>query len=294
MKILINPADAYAEIARVRNGGSKIGLIPTMGALHEGHLTLAKRSKAECDYTVVTIFVNPTQFAPNEDFSRYPRTLEADLAGLRGLGVDAVFTPTQDDLYPAGYSTYIDPPAESAPLEGVCRPGHFRGVATIVLKLFQILPATVAYFGQKDYQQLTIIRRMVEDLNVPVRIQGCPTVREADGLAMSSRNRYLSEEQRQRALCLWRALSKAKELFDGGERRVAEIETAMAAKLSEGGADRIEYARVVDASSLASYETTIETPAVALIAARVGQTRLIDNLLLWSPLLSQSALAWLL
>ncbi|MFO0941022.1 MAG: pantoate--beta-alanine ligase [Pirellulales bacterium] len=283
MKILVNPIEAFAEIAQVRNSGAKIGLIPTMGALHEGHLTLAKRSKAECDYTVVTIFVNPTQFAPNEDFSRYPRTLEADLAGLRSLGVDAVFTPTQDDLYPKRFSTYIDPPAEAQPLEGVCRPGHFRGVATIVMKLFQILPATVAYFGQKDYQQLTIIRRMVEDLNVPIRIQGCPTVRESDGLAMSSRNRYLSAEQRQRALCLWRALSKAKELFESGERRVAEIEAHMSKELTEGGADSIEYARVVDADSLASYQESIDTPSVALIAARVGQTRLIDNLLLEAP-----------
>ena len=280
MKILDNPAEAYAEIASVRNSGVKIGLIPTMGALHEGHLTLAKRSKAECDYTVVTIFVNPTQFAPNEDFSRYPRTLESDLAGLRSLEVDAVFTPTQEDLYPKGFSTYVDPPAEGQPLEGVCRPGHFRGVATIVMKLFQILPATVAYFGQKDYQQLTIIRRMVEDLNVPIRIQGCPTVRETDGLAMSSRNRYLSDEQRQRALCLWRALSKAKELYDAGERRVAEIEATMAKVLTNGGADRIEYARIVDARNLDSYETNIDTPSVALIAARVGQTRLIDNMLL--------------
>ncbi len=282
MKILTTSAEAYAEVARIRNSGAKIGLIPTMGALHEGHLTLAKRSKAECDFTVVTIFVNPTQFAPNEDFSRYPRTLESDLAGLRSLNVDAVFTPTQEDLYPKGFSTYVNPPAEAEPLEGVCRPGHFRGVATIVLKLFQILPATTAYFGQKDYQQLTIIRRMVEDLNVPIRIQGCPTVREEDGLAMSSRNRYLSDEQRKRALCLWNALSKAKQLFDSGERRVSEIESAMSAQLTSGGADNIEYARVVDAGNLSSYETIIDTQAVALIAAKVGQTRLIDNLLLSS------------
>lgn len=279
MKVFSNPTEAYEFVATTRNSGAKIGLIPTMGALHEGHLTLARRSKAECDCTVVTIFVNPTQFGPTEDFSKYPRTLESDLAGLRHIGVEAVFTPSKEDLYPNGFSTYVNPPAAAEPLEGVCRPGHFRGVTTIVMKLFQILPATIAYFGQKDYQQLTVIRRMVEDLNIPIRIEGCPTVREPDGLAMSSRNRYLNEEQRRRALCLWTALGEAKRLYALGERNVVKLETAMVSKLN-GYAELVEYARIVNAHDLSSFESQVNSAAVALIAARVGQTRLIDNILL--------------
>jgi pantoate--beta-alanine ligase len=279
VKVVTHPEEAYAHIAHWRNGGAKIGLVPTMGALHQGHFALVQQSKAECDFSAVTIFVNPTQFGPNEDLSRYPRTLEADLAGLRDLQVDLVFTPTPDLLYPAGFSTYVQPPEASEPLEGVCRPGHFRGVATVVLKLFQILPATIAYFGQKDYQQLTVIKRMVEDLNVPVRVQGCPTVREVDGLAMSSRNRYLNAQQRQAALSLWTALQAAKKMFEAGERDVAILENRMSELVLQHGADRIEYARVVDANTLATLDK-VTGPAVALIAAYVGATRLIDNLIL--------------
>lgn len=279
MKVIAHPDEAYAQISHWRNSGARIGLVPTMGALHEGHLTLAKRSKTECDYTVVTIFVNPTQFGPNEDLSRYPRTLEADLAGLRDVQVDMVFTPTPEMLYPAGFSTYVEPPASAAPLEGQCRPGHFRGVTTVVMKLFQILPATIAYFGQKDYQQLTVIKRMVEDLNVPIRVEGCPTIRESDGLAMSSRNRYLDAEQRQRALSLWHALQAAKQLYEAGEQNVNILEQAMARELVQRGAEKIDYARVVDSQTLETIET-IDDEAVALIACFVGKTRLIDNLVL--------------
>ncbi len=250
-----------------------------MGALHAGHLTLVRRSRQECDITLVSIFVNPTQFGPHEDYSRYPRTFEADCAQLLDLQVDLVFAPSPDSLYPDGFSSYVDPPSVAVPLEGVCRPGHFRGVATVVLKLFQILPASISYFGQKDYQQLAVIRQMVEDLNVPIRVEGCETVREPDGLAMSSRNRYLSPEQRRAALSLSKALSEAEALVGRGERDIHVLEKAMESTLYDQGADRIDYARVVDRHSLDSLKV-LDRPAVALIAAHVGTTRLIDNRLL--------------
>jgi pantoate--beta-alanine ligase len=192
-----------------------------------------------------------------------------------------VFVPQNESLYPAGFSTYVEPPEVAQPLEGVCRPGHYQGVCTIVLKLFGILPATVAYFGQKDYQQLAVIRRMVEDLNVNVRVEGCPTVREPDGLAMSSRNRYLSPEQRQTALCLWRSLTLVQQLINDGQRDIPTLESAMQRQLIAGGADRIDYARIVHQDTLADLDS-LDQPSIALIAARVGATRLIDNLMLTS------------
>jgi len=282
VKIVEHPQEAYAHVDHWRKSGLRVGLIPTMGALHAGHLALVQRSREECDVTVVTIFVNPTQFGPHEDFGKYPRTFEADCALLRDLKTDLVFVPTPELLYPAGFSCYVDPPAVSLPLEGTCRPGHFRGVATVVLKLFQILPATISYFGQKDYQQLAVIRHMVEDLNVPIRVEGCETIREADGLAMSSRNRYLTADQRRSALSLWKALNCARALLDEGVRSIERLEQAMERTLYDAGADHVEYARVVDADSLATL-SELNVPAVALIAARVGTTRLIDNLLLTPP-----------
>ena len=177
MNIIENRQQAYQLVSRRRQAGTSLGLIPTMGALHAGHLALVQRSRSECQHTVATIFVNPTQFAPHEDLSRYPRTLEQDIAQLRELGTDLLFLPQPDELYPKGYSTFVEPPDVAKVLEGEFRPTHFRGVATIVLKLFQILPATTAYFGQKDFQQLTVIERMVEDLNIPIVVQGCETVR---------------------------------------------------------------------------------------------------------------------
>lgn len=279
MKIVESPHEAYAHVDHWRREGFRIGLVPTMGALHEGHLSLIRRSKQECDISIASIFVNPTQFGPHEDFSRYPRTLEADFHGLKELGTDLVFVPQQSDLYAEGFSTYVHPPSVAEPLEGVHRPGHFRGVATVVLKLFQILPATIAYFGQKDYQQVAVIRRMVEDLNVPVRVETCPTIREADGLAMSSRNRYLNADQRRAALSLWMALSKVQSMLNEAIRDVPQLEKAMESELYRNGAERIDYARVVDATTLGDL-AIVDRPAVAIIAARVGQTRLIDNLLL--------------
>lgn len=281
MKIVESPHEAYAHIDHWRREGLRIGLVPTMGALHEGHLSLVRRSKQECDISIASIFVNPTQFGPHEDFSRYPRTLEADFKGLHELGTDLVFVPQQSGLYAEGFSTYVHPPLVAKPLEGVHRPDHFRGVTTVVMKLFQILPATVAYFGQKDYQQVAVIRRMVEDLNVPIRVETCATIREADGLAMSSRNRYLNADQRRAALSLWTALSKAQSMLDEKIREVRQLEKAMESELYRNGAERIDYARIVDATTLGDLEI-VDRPAVAIIAAHVGQTRLIDNLLLES------------
>ena len=283
MKVIENPEEAYAHVAHWRSSGQRVGLVPTMGALHAGHMALVERSRSECDITVATIFVNPTQFGPHEDFAKYPRTLEADLESLRSRGTDLVFVPTPELLYPPGFSSYVAPPNAAEPLEGVCRPGHFRGVTTVVMKLFQIIPATIAYFGKKDFQQLTVIRRMVEDLNVPIRIEGCSTVRESDGLAMSSRNRYLSDAQRSAALALWKSLHLASSLVEQGQVQVSLLEAEMEKTLYAEGAERIDYARIVDRNSLETLET-LDRPAVALIAAYVGQTRLIDNLELEPPI----------
>ncbi len=279
MRIVENPAEAYEQISQWKHSGKSVGLVPTMGALHAGHLALVQRSRDECDFTAATIFVNPTQFGPQEDLSRYPRTLDADLKGLSELRTDLVFLPTSEQLYPRGYSTYIQPPQVALPLEGVHRPEHFRGVATIVLKLFQILPASVGYFGLKDYQQWMVIKRMVEDLNVSIRIEGCETVRDPDGLAMSSRNRYLNPTERQTALSLSRALRQARKRVAHGNCNISELELAMEEQLKSAGMDRIDYARVVCRETLGTLDV-LDRPAVALIAAYVGTTRLIDNVLL--------------
>lgn len=251
-----------------------------MGALHAGHLSLVERAKRDCDLAVATIFVNPTQFGPNEDFSKYPRTLERDLEQLDKAGCDYVFVPSSEQIYAPGHSTFIEPPSVASRWEGAIRPGHFRGVATVVLKLFMMAPAHVAFFGRKDYQQVAVIRAMVEDLNIPIRIEVCETIRESDGLAMSSRNRYLSPAERTRALGLWRALQRAQESVHQGERNVDTIESAMQQVLLEAPVDSIDYARIVDANTMEPLQQ-IEDVAVAIIAARLGSTRLIDNLTLY-------------
>ncbi len=279
MKIVESRLAAYAQVAQWRQAGASVGLVPTMGALHAGHLALVAHSRDRCDKSVATIFVNPTQFAAHEDLSRYPRTIDDDLKLLREHQTDLVFLPSPDELYPPGFSTFIEPPAVAVPLEGEFRPEHFRGVATIVLKLFQILPATVAYFGQKDFQQLTVIRHMVDDLNVPIEIEGCATVREPDGLALSSRNRYLSTDQRKIALSLSRALHAAAEQAANGCVDVRKLEQSMQRIMLAAGVDRIDYARVVERDTLQPL-SQLDRPAVALIAAYVGSTRLIDNVLL--------------
>lgn len=262
-----------------RSEGKRVGLVPTMGALHEGHLSLVRAAQKACDFIVVTIFVNPTQFGPNEDLDKYPRTIEEDLQALREIGVDLVFMPDREELYPEGFSTYVLPPAVADPLEGEYRPEHFRGVATIVLKLFNLIPADVAYFGQKDYQQCQVIRHMVEDLNIPIEVHVCPIIREPDGLAMSSRNRYLSPEDRVCAVALSQALEKAVELVREGMRDGSVVAETMLEVLRQAGVTNIEYATVVDACTLESIEL-IDRPTVAVIAVRIGATRLIDNALL--------------
>ena len=276
LQVILSGTDVQRTVMNARRAGKSIGFVPTMGALHEGHFSLVRRCREECDLAVVSIFVNPTQFGPNEDFSKYPRTLEEDRRQLEQIGADILFTPSGSEMYPAGYSTYIEPPRVAEPLEGRCRPGHFRGVTTVVLKLFQLVPADVAYFGQKDYQQSVVIQAMCRDLNVPVRISVCPTVREADGLAMSSRNRYLNERERQQALALSRSLELAERMVAAGERQVDRIAQRMQEELAAAGIARVDYATLVDPETLEPL-TRIERPAVALVAAYVGGTRLIDN-----------------
>lgn len=255
-----------------------VGFVPTMGALHEGHAALIKRSVAENEHTIVSIFVNPTQFGPGEDLHKYPRTLDADLELCTSQGASAVFTPNSAMMYPLGFSSWVQVDGLTDKLCGRTRPGHFRGVATVVAKLFNLVQPTRAYFGQKDAQQLLIIRRMTLDLNLPVEVVPCPTVRELDGLAMSSRNRYLDTRDRQRALCLWRALQAAETGLAAGEADVATLKRAMWAEL-EGNTDKVDYVEILDANDLASMDT-VDRPALAAIAAFVGTTRLIDNLIL--------------
>ena len=278
MKIVESPLEAYAQMDHWRSDSLKVGLIPTMGALHPGHYSLVRRSVAECDVTAATIFVNPTQFGPNEDLHKYPRTLEEDLEGLRERGADLVFVPKAEDIYPPGFSSFVSPPTLAHSLEGEHRPEHFRGVVTVVLKLFHILPAHNAYFGQKDYQQLAVIRRMVDELHVPIRVIGCETIREEDGLAMSSRNRYLSSKDRVRALSLQKALARAQELVQAGCRSIQQLEEGMEEILAPG-VDRIDYASIVDAETLQEV-SELRGVCVALVAAYVGSTRLIDNCIL--------------
>lgn len=270
--------EARAAIRAAQREGKRVGLVPTMGALHEGHLSLVEAARRECEYTAATIFVNPTQFGPREDFSRYPRTWDEDLAALARIGVDLVFAPETAEMYPPNCTTAIEPPRVAEPLEGRFRPGHFRGVATIVMKLFQLLPADAAFFGQKDYQQTLVVRRMVEDLNVPVQIVVCPTIRDADGLAMSSRNRYLSADERRQALSISRGLRRAQESFRQGERRTSVLCEAIEASLRDASVSSIDYVAVADPESLEAPGEQVSGTAMALVACRVGTTRLIDNL----------------
>ena len=293
MEVIHSP-DVARDFARsLRVDGKTVGLVPTMGALHQGHLSLVRISRDCCDATIATIFVNPTQFAPHEDLDRYPRSLEQDCDLLRAEGVAAVFVPSRESMYPEGCTTMVQPPAISRTLEGVFRPEHFRGVATIVLKLFQCLPCDRAVFGRKDYQQWKVIEAMTGDLNVGVEIMAGEIVREPDGLAMSSRNRYLSPSDRARALRLWEALGAASRAVDDGQRDVRALENIMRQQLrasrtpgaeGPGGVDKIDYAVMVDAETLTPL-TDLDRPAVALIAARVGSTRLIDNQVFTPPMI---------
>ncbi len=265
-----------ARLSAARKQGKTIGLVPTMGALHAGHASLAAAARRECDFTVATIFVNPTQFAPHEDLARYPRTLEADLKLLAAEKTDLVFAPANEEIYQPGHATTVHVGGLSAVLEGKSRPNHFDGVATIVLKLFQLIPADRAYFGAKDYQQALVVQRMVTDLDVPIQIRVCPTVREADGLAMSARNVYLSPTERQQALGLSRGLRLARQMVEGGERNAVRIATYVRDVMQAAGVTEIDYVSVADCETLSPVETLLDR-AVLLVAARVGATRLIDN-----------------
>jgi pantoate--beta-alanine ligase len=264
---------AWSEAARAR--GERVAFVPTMGALHEGHVSLLREGRRRGDRLALSIFVNPTQFGPKEDLARYPRDLDGDLAKAASAQTDVAYVPEARDVYPPGYQTFVDVRDVSQGLDGASRPGHFVGVATVVCKLFNVVRPHVALFGEKDFQQLAVVRRMAADLDMGVEILGMPTVREPDGLAMSSRNAYLSPQERQRALALSRGLAAARALFEAGERAAAPLVAAVRAAL-EGQVDRVDYVELRDAASLAPV-TRLEGPGVVLIAAFVGATRLIDN-----------------
>jgi pantoate--beta-alanine ligase len=257
---------------------SSVGFVPTMGYLHEGHLSLVRRARSENDSVVVSIFVNPTQFGPHEDFQCYPRDLDRDLGLLDTAQVDAVFTPAVDEMYPAGASTMVEVEALSSILEGASRPGHFRGVATIVCKLFHLVHPDRAYFGEKDYQQLQVIQHMVRDLRMPVKVIGCPTIREPDGLAMSSRNVYLSPPERQAAAALSRALSQAKRLSKDDVWEASRLQAEVQKMLDKEPLIRADYVAIVHPQTLQPVDTVVTEEAVLCLAVWIGRTRLIDNI----------------
>ncbi len=279
LKLVKTIADLRKNVSAARSRGKRIGLVPTMGALHAGHLSLVSASSASCDFTVVTIFVNPAQFGPGEDLEKYPRTLDADLEALASCGADLVFTPDNREVYAPDHQTWVEVETVSRPLEGECRPGHFRGVATVVLKLFNMVAADAAFFGQKDYQQALLIRRMAADLNVPTEIHVRPTVREADGLAMSSRNAYLSPAARREAAVLSRSLRLAQELVDAGERRAGPIAAKMREAILQVQSAKIDYIALVDPETLQPVDE-ISNKTLAVLAVKIENTRLIDNCLL--------------
>jgi pantoate--beta-alanine ligase len=271
--------EARALLSIARRSSRRIGLVPTMGALHEGHASLIRAAKEETEYVVVTIFVNPTQFGPNEDFARYPRTLEQDLELCNRENVDLVFAPEAGAIYPPDFRTSIEVHGLQEILEGKSRPGHFRGVATVVLKLFDLIAPHNAYFGQKDAQQVRVIEQMVHDLNVPVKVRVCPTVREADGLALSSRNQYLSAQERGDALCICRSLEEVRRRVAAGERDAQALCREMEKQIASTPGVSLDYAVIVDAGTLEPVQR-VDRPVLAAVAARVGKTRLIDNIVL--------------
>jgi pantoate--beta-alanine ligase len=274
-QIVHDPVRMRALVGEARAAGRRVGFVPTMGALHAGHGSLVARAARECDAVAVSIFVNPTQFGPQEDFARYPRTLAADAALLASHGVAWIYVPEVSDVYPRGDATRIVMRGPAVPFEGERRPGHFDGVATVVCKLLLAVPADVAYFGAKDWQQTLVVKRMVRDLGLSVEIVVCPTVREADGLAMSSRNAYLSPAERLRAVALWESLRRAEQLWASGANAAA-IERAMQEMMAAQGV-AVDYASLADPESLAPVADDA-VRAVALVAGRLGSTRLIDNL----------------
>jgi pantoate--beta-alanine ligase len=277
---VITSLPEMSALARgLRTQARTVALVPTMGALHEGHLSLVRRAQAEADALVVSIFVNPVQFSPSEDYARYPRDLDRDGRLLAPFAPDAIFAPEARAMYPEGFDTHVEPGRAAAALEGAMRPGHFRGVATVVLKLFNLVAPDLAYFGQKDLQQVAVIRRMVEDFNLGTRVVVCPTVREPDGLALSSRNAYLEAEDRRAAPVLYRSLRAAAERFQAGERRAAALGEAVQTMIAGEPRVRLDYVMVASQDSMQPVEQAASGDAI-LLAARVGPVRLIDNLIL--------------
>ncbi len=278
MQIIPSITEMQALAISLRTQGKLIGLVPTMGALHEGHLRLIDTARQRADVVIVSIFVNPTQFGPNEDFAKYPRALEADAAACEKRGADIIFAPKKDDIYPPGYSTYVTEERISKGLCGISRPGHFRGVCTVVNLLFNITRPDLAIFGQKDAQQAAIIKKMAADLWLPVQIVVAPTVREADGLAMSSRNQYLSEEQRQDAARIYRALREGKRLVDEGIRSPDRVLAEVTHVLSQSRRIRVIYVTMVDRDSFAPTREIVPGKCLIAVAVWVNDVRLIDNL----------------
>ena len=270
---------ASPAAAACRASTYTLGLVPTMGALHAGHLSLVAAAHAECDHVAASIFVNPTQFGPNEDFASYPRTFDEDCRKLEAAGVDILFAPSATDMYPAGNTTFVDPGPIATRLDGASRPGHFRGVATIVARLFNITGPDRAYFGQKDAAQVAVLRHIVRDLNLPVHLTICPIVREPDGLALSSRNRYLSPAERTRALILSRALAAAESLARAGETSAETLRAALLAVFTTDPDTLLDYAAIVDPDTLLPVADT-NHGALLAVAAFIGKTRLVDNLVL--------------
>lgn len=277
MEVVHTIPELRSAIARARQAGKSVGFVPTMGCLHEGHLSLIRRAKEETSFVAVSIFVNPTQFGPNEDFSKYPRTFEDDRRGCQAAGADLIFAPTAADFYPAGASTWVDVEGVSARLCGEFRPGHFRGVATVVAMLFNAVQADVAVFGRKDLQQLAVIRRMVRDLHMPVRILAHETVREPNGVAMSSRNRYLSPEQLAQATAIPAALAAAQALAKAGVTDAAKLRAAASDVLAAQPALKAQYCEIVDLETMAPVASTAGLRCAVAIACHLGATRLIDN-----------------
>lgn len=279
LQIIHSAAGVRSALRAPRRQGLTIGLVPTMGALHEGHLSLVQAARAVTNVVVVSIFVNPTQFGPSEDFAKYPRTLEADCAVLEREGVGLVFAPAREEMYLPGADTFVDVEGLSERLDGASRPGHFRGVATVVSKLFNIIQPDKAFFGQKDAAQVAIVRKMVRDLNFELELVVCPIVREPDGLAMSSRNRYLSVAERKQALVLNRALQKVDDLVAHGALSSAELLAAASTVLAEEPSVRLDYLRIVNPQTLEDV-SDLRDGALVAVAAFVGATRLIDNTIL--------------
>jgi pantoate--beta-alanine ligase len=279
MEVVRTTIELRERLRAVRQAGGSLGLVPTMGAFHEGHLSLMRRARVENDRVVVSLFVNPTQFGPNEDFARYPRNLDRDARMAKETGVDWLFHPEVEEIYPPGDDTTVEVHRLGRPLEGQFRPGHFRGVTTVVARLFGLVQPDRAYFGRKDYQQLRVIERMTEDLRLPIEIVPMPTIREPDGLAMSSRNQYLCPEDRRAALALPRSLNEAEATYARGERRASAIQDRVRRVLAAEPRLQVQYADVVDARDLTPVRT-LDRPALVALAAVAGSTRLIDNTVL--------------